>query len=83
MPLIQVKTSVPQPESTVIESLLTTLSAKLAEHLASSARSPTLYFPKKRPQISVGRGWGANAIRPPAPHELPSEIMSHLRIFPD
>ncbi len=33
MPLIQVKTSVSQPESTVIESLLTTLSAKLAQHL--------------------------------------------------
>ncbi|MDJ0508653.1 MAG: phenylpyruvate tautomerase MIF-related protein [Crocosphaera sp.] len=34
MPLIQVKTSVSQPESTVIESLLTTLSAKLAQHLS-------------------------------------------------
>ncbi|ACB51434.1 putative macrophage migration inhibitory factor [Crocosphaera subtropica ATCC 51142] len=33
MPLIQVKTSVSQPESNVIESLLTTLSAKLAQHL--------------------------------------------------
>ncbi|MDJ0843669.1 phenylpyruvate tautomerase MIF-related protein [Crocosphaera sp.] len=33
MPLIQVKTSVTQPESKVIESLLTTLSAKLAQHL--------------------------------------------------
>ncbi|MGK7879885.1 MAG: phenylpyruvate tautomerase MIF-related protein [Crocosphaera sp.] len=33
MPLIQVKTSVSQPESKVIESLLTTLSGKLAGHL--------------------------------------------------
>ncbi|MDJ0578534.1 phenylpyruvate tautomerase MIF-related protein [Crocosphaera sp.] len=33
MPLIQVKTSVSPPESTVIESLLTTLSGKLAGHL--------------------------------------------------
>ena len=33
MPLIQVKTSVSQPESTVIESLLKTLSANLAQHL--------------------------------------------------
>ncbi|MGK7939188.1 MAG: phenylpyruvate tautomerase MIF-related protein [Crocosphaera sp.] len=33
MPLIQVKTSISKPESTVIESLLKTLSAKLAEHL--------------------------------------------------
>ena len=34
MPLIQVKTSISKPESTVIESLLTTLSAKLAQHLS-------------------------------------------------
>ena len=33
MPLIQVKTSISKPESTAIESLLKTLSAKLAEHL--------------------------------------------------
>ena len=33
MPLIQVKTSVSQPESAVIDSLLTTLSSKLAQHL--------------------------------------------------
>ena len=33
MPLIQVKTSVSQPESNVVDSLLTTLSAKLAQHL--------------------------------------------------
>ena len=33
MPLIQVKTSISKPDSTAIESLLTTLSAKLAKHL--------------------------------------------------
>ena len=33
MPLIQVKTSIAKPESTVVESLLKTLSAKLAGHL--------------------------------------------------
>ncbi len=33
MPLIQVKTSVSKPEKTVIEGLLKTLSAKLAQHL--------------------------------------------------
>ncbi len=34
MPLIQLKTSISKPESTVIESLLKTLSAKLAQHLS-------------------------------------------------
>ena len=36
MPLIQVKTSVSQPESTVIESLLKTLSGKLAGNLSKA-----------------------------------------------
>jgi phenylpyruvate tautomerase len=33
MPLIKVQTSVPQTDAALVESLLTTLSAKLAKHL--------------------------------------------------
>lgn len=33
MPLISIKSSISQPESAIVEGLLTTLSAKLAKHL--------------------------------------------------
>lgn len=36
MPLIKVQSSVSQPEPAIVESLLSTLSAKLAQHIGKS-----------------------------------------------
>ncbi|MEM9506328.1 MAG: phenylpyruvate tautomerase MIF-related protein [Cyanobacteria bacterium P01_E01_bin.35] len=54
MPLIKIQSSVPQPESAMVKSLLTNLSANLAQHLGKSESYVMTAFEADIPMTFAG-----------------------------